>query len=87
VGGVGVADLVGLDGEDGGVAAEVRELRRREADGEAGGSGGVGVEEGGWLGGGREGAEDGSVPVVVCGEKRGLLRLRHVDYVGSWSVR
>lgn len=81
-----MADLVRLDREDGGVAAEVRELFRRDTDREAGGGGGVGVEEGGCVVGGREGADDGSVPVVVCGEKRGLLRLRHVDYVGSWSV-
>lgn len=35
VGGVGVADLVGVEGEDGGVAAEVGGLGWGEADGEA----------------------------------------------------
>lgn len=73
VGCVEVADLVWLDGEDAGDAAELGGLGGCEADGEAVDGGGVGVEDGGGVRGWREGAEDGVVPVVVGGEEGWLL--------------
>lgn len=74
VGGTGdmeVADLVGGDVEDGGVAEELSDVGRAYAGGEGVGGVGVGVEEVG--GGGGERAEDGGVPVVSRGEGGGFV--------------
>lgn len=77
-GGMKVADAVGDDGEDAGETAELFGLGKGEAGGEAAESAVVGVEE---FGGGREGTEDGGVPVVVGGENGWLMKLGNVDDV------
>lgn len=63
--------LIGYDGENARHAAELDRLSRREADRKAIDGAVVGVENllgGGAVRGGREGSEDGGVPVVVGGE-------------------
>lgn len=83
---VEVADAVGDDGEDAAAMAELCNLGGGEAGGEAVNSTFIGVDE---FGGGAvrgEGAEDGSVPVVVGRESGGLLGLGNVDDVGFPAV-
>lgn len=68
--------LIGYDGENARHAAELDSLSGREAGREAIDGAVVGVEDllgGGAVRGGREGLEDGGVPVVVGGEERGLV--------------
>lgn len=82
--------LIRYDGENAGHAGELDRLIRRETGREASDGAVVGVEDllgGGAVRGGREGLEDRGVPVVVGGEERGLLRFRHVDDEGLWTVR
>lgn len=78
--------LVGDDGDNAADSAELGGLRGGESGGEAIDGLAVGVEELGGVRGRREGSDDGGVPVVVGGEEGGLMRFRHVDDEGLWSV-
>lgn len=88
MGGVKLADAVRNDGEDAAAKTELCGLSVGETGGEAVDGAVVGVEEFGGVGGeGRDGVEDGGVPVVVGGENGWLLRLGDVDDVGLMTVR